>query len=411
LFQRDGDRFVEKLKQLGITRVTRTNEPVSTIARKFDDSLDASLVAAEFGVPKDDFMKRLDAAQSVGRVLGTVKIPGGTIKREAFVEIYAQAVKDLKVGLVPARSKFLLGTINGDLTRTGLIKVSHRLDKPVHSITFAPDGVRLAYGQPNTLTFYDFNSEEIIDEVTGIKDYPVISCVSFSPDGRLVAIGGADGRIRIFNVDREGKLSKNVDLEGQAGVVLGMSFDRFSNRLVSCGSDRTLRWWNLADRKPLFLRRFDAPVYDCAFVNKDQAVVATDGKTLQFFEGTSGEQELSKLLDLPGNPLAVTFALEKGQMFITVGKQIYGFRLDNGDQFTSLTAKNVAHHLGVSPDGRWVVAPGNPMNRWDMRNETEHGSFYTKAIKHVVFSPDSLHYVLTDDLARRFSLWQIGNEK
>jgi serine/threonine protein kinase len=73
-------------------------------------------------------------------------------------------------------------------------------------------------------------------------DGPVL-CVAFSPDGKLLASGGADGTLRIWNVEDGHELAS---FEGHARGVAAVAFGPEGGVLFSGGEDGLLRRWHPA---------------------------------------------------------------------------------------------------------------------------------------------------------------------
>ena len=66
--------------------------------------------------------------------------------------------------------------------------------------------------------------------------------VAYSPDGKLLAIGGVDSHIYIYDVN-SGQLQ--LTLDGHAGApVTGVAFSPDGNLLASSGRDSVIRLWN-----------------------------------------------------------------------------------------------------------------------------------------------------------------------
>ena len=74
---------------------------------------------------------------------------------------------------------------------------------------------------------------------------PVYS-IAYSPDGKLLASGGADNLVKIWDVVGMKELKQ---LKGHDMPVTGVAFAGDSATLVSIGLDRTIRVWNVADGK------------------------------------------------------------------------------------------------------------------------------------------------------------------
>lgn len=69
-----------------------------------------------------------------------------------------------------------------------------------------------------------------------------VSCLAVSPDGQLLATGGTDGLVQLFDARRGGPLG--TPLPGHSGAVNQVAFTVDSARLISAGTDGTLRVWD-----------------------------------------------------------------------------------------------------------------------------------------------------------------------
>jgi WD40 repeat protein len=66
-------------------------------------------------------------------------------------------------------------------------------------------------------------------------------CVTFSPDGKLLAWGTIDGKIELW--DAGGKRRISV-LRGHDGAVVSVAFSPGGKKLASVGNDSTVRIWD-----------------------------------------------------------------------------------------------------------------------------------------------------------------------
>ncbi|MGE3779793.1 MAG: c-type cytochrome domain-containing protein, partial [Pirellulaceae bacterium] len=167
IFERDAQRFAGTLKKLGIASLSRSGEPVSAMAARFEQEVDLAYVACEFGLTAPDFEQRLNKAEVVARAFSPLKIPGGTIKRDVLKSMFADAAVDLKltssanasrIASLPraateraprAAPPMSTGKSNAGKNNAGVVHASFSdLTWGVQSLAFSPDGRLLAAGKP-----------------------------------------------------------------------------------------------------------------------------------------------------------------------------------------------------------------------------------------------------------------------
>ena len=106
-----------------------------------------------------------------------------------------------------------------------------------------------------------------------------VVAAAYSPDRRWLAIGAADGLVRLHDLTASDPHSAVHDLAGHHGPVAGLVFAADGRRLVSAGSDGTLRLWQVdAGASPIA-----GPMISVNAVGAIRALAASpDGRWLAF---------------------------------------------------------------------------------------------------------------------------------
>ena len=152
------------------------------------------------------------------------------------------------------------------------------------------------------------------DEKTRHKSQ--VYSVAFSPDGKLVASGGADNNIILWDL-ATGKPTKT--LSGHKAQVYSVAFSADGKQFVSASGDKTVIVWNLADGKPIkTLEGAKDILYRVAFVAGDKQVIAGGvDKILHIWDIASGK-EVKTLSGQPDEIYGLAFSPD-GKRLATAG--------------------------------------------------------------------------------------------
>jgi WD40 repeat protein len=129
---------------------------------------------------------------------------------------------------------------------------------PISGLTFSPDGNFLAFSLCNNyrdveaikcegekISVWDIDNNIIIDfEDSENNHNNIIKSLAFSPDGEIIASGGNDGRINLWDANTHKRLSN--PLVGHLDWIYSLSFID-DDTLASGSTDNTIIIWDVSD--------------------------------------------------------------------------------------------------------------------------------------------------------------------
>jgi WD40 repeat protein/serine/threonine protein kinase len=234
----------------------------------------------------------------------------------------------------------------------------------VIGVAFSPDSLTLASaGWDNTVKLWDLQAPQG-DSLTERRSIPCtarLSSLAFSPDGRLLAVGQANG-IAIYDPTTGRPVHP---FKRTPAPVPGLAFSLDSRRLISAGaSDPSVKVWDVAGEKPTF----EIPHYS----NPNSTVaVSPDGRRI----ASAGRDQAAgahavKVWDVDWD-----------------GKTHAAFRTLKGHV-------NYVWKVAFSPDGRYLASGSwdSTVKVWDLKADKSaepvtlrgHAGF----IRSLAFSPD-----------------------
>jgi WD40 repeat protein/tRNA A-37 threonylcarbamoyl transferase component Bud32 len=142
-------------------------------------------------------------------------------------------------------------------------------------LAFSPDRRTLATHTHGRVELWDVETRQLR------RDRPLqrsaIRCLAFSPDGALLAAGGGDRSIQLWDLggDRE------TPLAGHTDRVSSLAFSPDGRTLASAGFDGTVRLWDVDTAQEVMALEGHAGKVRCLAFSPDGLYLATGGETPQ----------------------------------------------------------------------------------------------------------------------------------
>lgn len=124
------------------------------------------------------------------------------------------------------------------------------------------------------VVLWDTKAKQKVKTFGGLKHFS--TCLATSPDHRHVAVGYADGAVRIFDV-QQGSGEAAITFQGHKAAVTSLDFDE--GRLASAGKDAVIILWDVVGEAGMFrLKGHKGVVTRCRFMKQRKNVLVSSSK-------------------------------------------------------------------------------------------------------------------------------------
>ncbi len=240
----------------------------------------------------------------------------------------------------------------------------------------------------------------LIDQVPGPGDDGGIYALAFSPDGSLLAGGGTNHSIYLWDV-QTGDIVKT--LRGHANFIRALAFSPDGKVLASGSNDFSVRLWDVAHGQVLDILRYHTHQLWAVVISGDGEVMASggsDGMVCLWDLGSSQHIRLNRVLDGYTEPI-YALALSPDGKRLATGESNGVVRIRDVEHLpgpiqaekTLIGHEALVDDVAFSPNGRWLASAcqDQTVRLWDIDAGKNMDTLHAPGSDgiHVTFHPSS----------------------
>lgn len=408
----DSKRFAAAMNKLGVSSLSRSGEPISAMAQRFELELDPQLAAAEFGLQPDDFFKRLDNSPMMSRRFAALRSPGGVIKRDVFAIGFGEATVELKLTLearvnigglpsvasvtpsrpVPPSTPGRPGDKPGDVARFADVR-------SVKSLAFSPSGILLAAGKSDReVKMLDVFNEAQAFSLSKLELLGAAEQLIFTPTGNRLLAGGGRGHISVFSATKEGQLDDIGQFAGHSSEITCIAVSADGKLALSGSSEKKVRLWDIEKGQEIGLvTGFEGKIKAVHISKTGRVGMATDGAKMLEFD-LSPNMKIKREREFTRSwaaGQAAAFSPDGQTAAVGDTYDIRLFSLATGKELPKLEGNEIQWTMTFTPDGIRLLSGGaDKVNIWNVKQQKRihvqaiPNSGYIQAL---AASPDNKH--------------------
>ncbi len=273
----------------------------------------------------------------------------------------------------------------------------------IFTVIFSPDQTILATGgMDGQIRLWQVVDGQQIYAWQAHGDW--IRNITFSPDGKLLASSSNDHTVKIWKIHTWEQIDCLKILRGHTDWVWSARFVSVTGLLflISVSNDRTARVWNVLFGTCLFT--FHQPeelVWSVAFSNNGYTIASSSAKCVKLWNIWT--QECTKVLtDSSERVRALAFSPNGQTLVGSDDQQIKTWDVDSGKCLeTFAVAENTAvWSLTYSPDGQQLISAGtDKIQIWDADNWQPIATLFEPRyrIRSIAYSPDQTMMAVGSD--------------
>ncbi|MBM2614506.1 hypothetical protein JIG36_02910 [Actinoplanes sp. LDG1-06] len=288
------------------------------------------------------------------------------------------------------------------------------VQEPPASVAFSPDGRLVAVGGWDKVTVLPADGRGTPEEFRGAEFW--YGDVVFSPDSRRLAAGTDDRIIRIWDLSADGAGTgpSGLVLRGHRGPVRDLAFSPDGHRLFSGSDDATVRVWDAAASDPAEVAFPTSPGTRTLLSDDGSVMVATTGPGTLAVRPARTPGRATVLRGAPENPqlLAVSAGGRAVAAAARDSEQISWWQMASGEKPAVVECPRTpdlvtTNDADLSDDGRLLVVNcgDGEIRLW--RSGDRRAAAVIAGVGPTAVSPDSTRVALVEESpgSQNIQLW------
>lgn len=295
---------------------------------------------------------------------------------------------------------------------------------PVTSVAFSPDGQTLISGGDDTIKLWDMNTGQTIRTLKGHASSwleSAITSVAVNVDGELIASSGSDNTIRIWNLadflTANGGRTRTLAGHLQGGWltkgVRSVAFSFDGQILASGGGDKIIKLWDTETWQEISsLTGHSDAIQAVAFSPVEKTLVSAASNAIKLWKLDTGEEITFTTSDSPwsisfdANGKCIASGSVQGTFTlwsVSTGQEIFHF-----DAHTRLS---IIHAITFSPNGLFFATGSNDktVKLWNTITKELVSTFtgHSGPVYSLAFSPDG-SVLASGSVDKTIRLWDMN---